>query len=304
LNVFPSVMQRTNLMIGSRPKATLAVDNDHQDDGTISPDAPHYIPSKGKGQQRFEKLDMSHLLTQPVYSKKELEIQQTHREINGVSDAVAFGAIRFVRFGFDLASGYTWKTTMHTMTENDYIRRIVFLETVAGVPGMVAGMVRHLHSLRLMRRDKGWIHSLLAEAENERMHLLIALQLKNPGMLFRMGVLLAQAVALPTYSLAYLFVPSACHRFVGYLEEEAVRTYTHILEEIDAGNLRMFEQMPAPAIARTYYKLPEKAMLRDVLECIRADEAHHRDSNHVFGDLDSDAANTQDEPLRSTSTRN
>ncbi len=39
--------------------------------------------------------------------------------------------------------------------------RIIFLETVAGVPGMVAAMVRHLHSLRLMRRDHGWIHTLL-----------------------------------------------------------------------------------------------------------------------------------------------
>lgn len=26
----------------------------------------------------------------------------------------------------------------------------------AGVPGMVAGMLRHLRSLRTMRRDKGW----------------------------------------------------------------------------------------------------------------------------------------------------
>merc|ERR1712151_1367206 len=251
-----------------------------------------------KQQQRFEKLDMSHLLTQPVYSKRELEVQQTHREISGVSDAVAFGAIRFVRFCFDLASGYTWKTTLHTMTENDYIRRIVFLETVAGVPGMVAGMVRHLHSLRLMRRDHGWIHSLLAEAENERMHLLIALKLRRPGPIFRAAVIATQAIALPAYTLSYLLVPSACHRFVGYLEEEAVKTYSHILEEIDAGNLPMFSTMVAPAFARTYYHLPEDAMIRDVFECIRADECHHRDSNHHFGDLRPDEPNTQVEHLR------
>lgn len=29
---------------------------------------------------------------------------------------------------------------------------------IAGVPGMVAGMLRHLHSLRRMKRDHGWIH--------------------------------------------------------------------------------------------------------------------------------------------------
>lgn len=70
-------------------------------------------------------------------------------------------------------------------------KRILFLETIAGVPGMVAAVLRHLRSLRLMvsgisasptlcpplsgvlqRRDAGWIHTLLEEAENERMHLM------------------------------------------------------------------------------------------------------------------------------------
>ena len=37
----------------------------------------------------------------------------------------------------------------------------MFLETVAGVPGMVGAMVRHLRSLRHMDRDHGWIHTLL-----------------------------------------------------------------------------------------------------------------------------------------------
>lgn len=43
----------------------------------------------------------------------------------------------------------------------------VFLESVAGVPGMVAGMLRHLHSMRRMRRDNGWIETLLEESYNE-----------------------------------------------------------------------------------------------------------------------------------------
>ena len=67
-----------------------------------------------------------------------------------------------------------------------------FLETVAGVPGMVAAMLRHLRSLRTMRRDNGWIHTLLEEAENERMHLLTFLQLRQPGPLFRGAVLVTQ----------------------------------------------------------------------------------------------------------------
>ena len=59
-----------------------------------------------------------------------------------------------------------------------YGHRAVVLETVAGVPGMVAGMWNHLRSLRRMRPDdRGWIRQLLEEAENERMHLMIFIQI-------------------------------------------------------------------------------------------------------------------------------
>jgi hypothetical protein len=42
------------------------------------------------------------------------------------------------------------------MTEAKWLVRFIFLESVAGVPGMVGGMLRHLHSLRRMKRDNGW----------------------------------------------------------------------------------------------------------------------------------------------------
>jgi hypothetical protein len=57
--------------------------------------------------------------------------------------------------------------------------RAIFLETVAGVPGFAGGMIRHLQSLRRMERDQGWIHTLLEEAENERMHLMTFLELRR-----------------------------------------------------------------------------------------------------------------------------
>lgn len=59
---------------------------------------------------------------------------------------------------------------------------------------MAAGMIRHLHSLRRMKRDHGWIHTLLEEAENERMHLLTFMRLKQPGPFFRFSVLVVQGV--------------------------------------------------------------------------------------------------------------
>ena len=54
------------------------------------------------------------------------------------------------------------------MDPAQWLMRILFLETLAGVPGFTAAMIRHLRSLRIMRRDGGWIHMLLEEAENER----------------------------------------------------------------------------------------------------------------------------------------
>ena len=63
-------------------------------------------------------------------------------------------------------------------------------------PGMIGAMVRHLKSLRRMTRDHGWIHTLLEEAENERMHLLTALELRRPGPLFKIAVIGTQGEPL------------------------------------------------------------------------------------------------------------
>lgn len=111
-----------------------------------------------------------------------------------------------------------------------WINRFIFLETVAGVPGMVGGMTMHLKSLSTLKPENGTIHHLLEEAENERTHLFIFLNFKNPGPLFRTSVALAQAGFWNVYFLAYFFNPKFCHRFVGYLEEEAVHTYSMFLK--------------------------------------------------------------------------
>lgn len=78
------------------------------------------------------------------------------------------------------------------------------------------------------------------------------------------------------FFLTYLISPKICHRFVGFLEEEAVITYTRCLEDLDAGRLPTWSNLPAPPIAKTYWKLSDDATMRDVLLVIRADEATHR----------------------------
>ncbi|XP_070545667.1 uncharacterized protein [Ptychodera flava] len=250
----------------------------------------HHFRGSHKETKAVEKKmeEASYTLPHPIWSEKERhEVKITHKKPEILLDKMAYYSVQTLRFFFDLFSGYKFGKRNEKM----WLRRIIFLETVAGVPGMVAAMVRHLHSLRRMKRDYGWIHTLLEEAENERMHLMTALQIKQPGRLFRWAVIGAQGGFVTFFSLAYLISPRFCHRFVGYLEEEAVITYTKCLQDFDKGYLKVWQTAAAPEVAVKYWKLPPDATMRDVIEVIRADEAHHRSVNHTLGSLKSDDAN-------------
>jgi len=156
------------------------------------------------------------------------------------------------------------------------------------VPGFIGGMLRHLGSLRSLREDGGWIHHLLEEAENERMHLLTFLQIRQPGVVMRGLIMISQFFFITGYGFIYTLSPTTAHRFVGYLEEEAVKTYTQVIKDLDDGKLPLWEDMPAPHTAIKYWGLAENASFRDVLISIRADEVSHREFNHHFADLPKD----------------
>ena len=160
-----------------------------------------------------------------------------------------------------------------------YGHRAVILETVAAVPGMVAGMLNHLKSLRRMQEGRGWIKILLDEAENERMHLMTFINIAKPSAFERFLVIFVQGVFFNLYFFMYLISPRTCHRIVGYFEEQAIISYTEYLEEIDSGNI---ENIPAPKIAIDYWNLSKFAKLRDVIVAVRNDEMGHRDVNHEF----------------------
>ena len=184
-------------------------------------------------------------------------------------DRLAYALVKFMRFFAD------------TFFARRYGHRAVVLETIAGVPGMVGGSLQHLRALRRMESDHGWIRTLLNEAENERMHLMTFIQIAQPSRFERLLILLAQGAFYNLFFLLYIFSPGTAHRVVGYLEEEAVYSYTEYLAGVDDGS---YANVPAPAIAIDYWKLPAEARLRDVIVVVRADEAHHRDVNHAFAD--------------------
>jgi len=79
------------------------------------------------------------------------------------------------------------------------------LETVAAVPGMVGGALQHLRALRRMESDRGWIRTLLEEAENERMHLMTFIHIAQPSWFERFLVLTAQGIFYNCFSCSASF---------------------------------------------------------------------------------------------------
>jgi hypothetical protein len=172
---------------------------------------------------------------------------------------------------------------------------------------MVAAVHRHLASLRLARRDQGWIKTLLEEAHNERMHLLTWMKVAEPGWLMRAMFIAAQGVFFNITFVARWISPTFFHRFVGYLEEEAIHTYTRLEREIASGQIPRWSdpKFPVPEIAIEYWQIPEeKRNMLWLARYIKADgkwlfdagcpvddsncraEAGHRGVNHTLANLD------------------
>lgn len=162
-----------------------------------------------------------------------------------------------------------------------YCHRAVVLETIAAVPGMVGGLLQHLKSLRFIRDDRGWIKTLLDEAENERMHLIVYSAIQKPTMVERLGIMIVQFFFYHLYFLVYLISPATGHRIVGYFEEEAIHSYEHYLQLVHEGK---HENVPAPQVAIEYWELQPDARLVEVIEATIKDEMLHRDVNHEFAD--------------------
>ena len=189
-----------------------------------------------------------------------------------IRNALAMGMTKFFRFFAD------------TFFAKRYGHRAVVLETVAGVPGMVAGMWLHFKSLRKMKTGFGPdIREMLAEAENERMHLMFFIEIAKPNFFERLLVVLSQIIFMIFYFIIYIISYRLAHRMIAYFEEEAVRSYTDYLAMVENGEV---ENVPAPQLAIDYYKMKKDARLSDLIKCVRADEEHHSKVNHRYADAD------------------
>ena len=170
-----------------------------------------------------------------------------------------------------------------------YGHRAVVLETIAGVPGIVAGMWLHMKSLRKMKTGYGPdIREMLAEAENERMHLMFFIEIAQPNLLERYLVLVAQFLFMVFYFILYILDHKTAHKMVALFEEEAVKSYTEYLSLVENGGV---ENVPAPQLAIDYYNMDGDARLSDLIVRVRADEQHHSEVNHSY------AASTSPRPV-------
>jgi ubiquinol oxidase len=208
---------------------------------------------------------------------------EIHHKPENISDRVALAFTKLLRFIAD------------TFFKKKYGHRAVVLETVAAVPGMVGGMLIHLKSLRKIKEDKGWIKTLLDEAENERMHLMTFINIAQPTLFERFLIMFAQFIFIIFYLIVYIISPRTAHRIVGYFEEEAVISYTQYLEEVENGKI---ENVKAPKIAIDYWNLPLNSTLKDVIKVVRDDEAGHRDLNHSYANILNNKEDPNEEQLQ------
>ncbi len=193
-----------------------------------------------------------------------------NNSLHTLSDRFAYSMTIFFRFIAD------------TFFAKRYGHRAVVLETIAGVPGMVAGMWMHFKSLRSMKAGYGkHIREMLAEAENERMHLMFFIEIAKPNIFERSLVLFSQFLFGAFYFFMYVFFTKTAHRMIGFFEDEAVKSYTEYLKMIEDGEI---ENVKAPQIAIEYYDLKSNARLIDLVKCVKADEEHHSEVNHKYAD--------------------
>ena len=127
------------------------------------------------------------------------------------------------------------------------------------------------------------IRELLAEAENERMHLMFFIEIAKPNIMERWLILAAQAIFWNYYFVLYVCAPNTAHLMIHYFEEEAVKSYTSYLQLVESGAV---QNVPAPTLAIEYYELPHDARLSDLIKCVREDERHHSTVNARFANIE------------------
>ena len=166
--------------------------------------------STGASNQNFG--DHSWRQQNHIWTEEEVQNRMKTFDIKHVpqnaSDTILQKMVRVAYHGFNFVTGYN-----HVDPPTSAIGyRLIILESVAGVPGMLGGMFRHFRSLRQLERDHGFIFTLLEEAENERMHLIVCISFFEAGPLTRCIVQAGQVALTPFLAGLYMIRPQYARR--------------------------------------------------------------------------------------------
>ena len=119
------------------------------------------------------------------------------------------------------------------------------------------------------------LNKFIEQVNNERMHLLTLIQLKDPGPFFRAAAMAGQAGFGTAYLVMYMISPALCNRFVRYIQEEARHTYAMIIEEMenspDGSALALWRTEQAPDNAKGYWNIGDDVTVFDVIKAVAAD---------------------------------
>ena len=174
----------------------------------------------------------------------------SHYQPINASDRVALFFTKSMRFFAD------------TFFQKRYGHRAVVLETVAGVPGMVAGMWTHLTSLRKMKTGYGpKIRTLLDEAENERMHLMTFIEIAKPNAFERILVLIAQAIFWNMFFLIYVFFQEQLTELLDILKRRRCIPIQSICEKLMVEHYRILLRPKSPLTIGTCQRMQRCVML-------------------------------------------
>jgi len=222
--------------------------------------------------------------------KKRYETCHQHEEPKTMMDSLTYGFLRLLYSSFNFVTFFDYNDP----SASSLRVRIILLESVAGVPPFIMAGYRHFRSLRNCNYDGGRIYTHLEEAENERMHLITAMQMFGAGRALKAAVYGMQFIVTPVCWFFCLLNPRFLNRFVGYLEELACETYSTVLAHVDDPTKKLYHEwhdLKAPPVAIEYWDLPEGATWPDTIRRIYADETVHRDVNHTFANIAIDAEN-------------
>ncbi|KAJ3105334.1 hypothetical protein HDU97_008231 [Phlyctochytrium planicorne] len=186
----------------------------------------------------------------PIYTKEMLESFRNWQpppaspDLHTSSEVVAYILFRILKFGLNLLTLTLPKPQF--LSSNSWFRRFIFLETLSSVPGFMGSMIRHIRSLKSLQDDKGWIPTLLDDTENHRAHLMSWMMVGKPGAIMTTCVVITQGLFYQSFFVVYAVSQQTVHRFLTFVAEDSVKTYTICLEDVENGKIQDWKNRPAP----------------------------------------------------------